>query len=82
MREQQLISAHVLSAVRAAEARWGLASVRHWYQRFAPSNKGTPPRRHKITDRHARKVAARWIGMCRAYDPNKFYSGNYALRLD
>lgn len=54
MNKQQLISAHTLSAVRAAEARWGLASVRHWFQplRLFPQLGGTAARPAKnITER-------------------------------
>lgn len=43
---QQLISAHVLSMIRAGEQRLGLASVAHYYQRSTPSNKGTPSKKH------------------------------------
>ena len=33
--------------------------------KLEPHNPGTPPRRRRITDRHARKLKARWIQRCR-----------------
>lgn len=53
MHKQQLIAAHNLSVLRAAEARLGLASVLHYFQPLArfPQLGGTPAKRH-----HSAKV--------------------------
>lgn len=79
---QQLISSHILSVIRAAEQRLGLASVLHHYQPLPqfPQLAGTQARRHK-RDRQVEKLRARWIGLCRTINPALFYSGDYGLRL-
>lgn len=62
---QQLIGAHVLSNIRALERAFGVDTIRsldlskRGFIVRPGYPQGTPAKRHKITDRHARKVKAR-----------------------
>lgn len=78
--KQQLIGAHVLSNIRALERLFSVDTIRsldrsklHGFvvRPFFPQ--GTPAKRHKIADRHARKVAARKLGIGRVLNGVGWY---------
>lgn len=60
MNTQYLRSLQALHMVRTFEAKLGLASIAH-LRRHPAANRPTPPKLHKITDRGARKAAARQL---------------------
>lgn len=67
--KQQLLAAHLLSGIRAVEQAFGVATFRSLQatRRGLQVNphypQGTPAKRHRVTDRGARKLAARKLAV-------------------
>lgn len=65
MNRLNILAASILLTIRQTEQLRGETVAQYYRAEHAP--RGTPARRHKITDRRERKLKARWIGLCRFY---------------
>lgn len=83
---QQIASANLLALVRGKEAFFqlhtGLDRTLAQALYGSPHRPiGTQARKHRVTDRAARKLRAKWIGVARFYNPDLFWSGRYQLAV-
>lgn len=79
MNRLNLLMASLLLTIRQTERVRGQTVAE--YYRAEHAYRGTPRRRHKITDRAARKWRARWIGFCRVVNPDLGLYADFNLGL-